>query len=286
MDAKTGADNLGRIVADIPVSERIPEFDVAIEAAVRAGGVIMRIYQGAFEVSTKTDGSPVTEADLASNEVIKEILLPAGHAILSEEDADGSQRLSEDTVWIVDPLDGTSDFVDRTGEFTVMVALVKNGVPILGVIGWPAEETLFVAQKGRGTCKYSEREWKKMSVTAVSELSKCRVVGSRHHLSPREKSFIKSLGINDFTSVGSSLKVAKIASGMAEIYITTTNKMKEWDTAASHCIISEAGGKMTDVSGNAITYNNADVRHLNGILVTNGLVHERVVKDFKAGFVP
>ncbi len=286
MDAKTGADNLGRIVADIPVSERIPEFDVAIEAAVRAGGVIMRIYQGAFEVSTKTDDSPVTEADLASNEVIKEILLPAGHAILSEEDADDSQRLSEDTVWIVDPLDGTSDFVDRTGEFTVMVALVKNGVPILGVIGWPAEQTLFVAQKGLGAYKYSKGTWNRMSVTAVSEISECRAVGSRHHLSLEEKAFVKSLGIDNFTSIGSSLKVAKIASGMAEIYITTTNKMKEWDTAASHCIISEAGGRMTDVSGNGITYNNTDVRHQNGILVTNGLVHERVVKDFKAGLVP
>lgn len=286
MDAKAGADNLGRIIADIPMPGKIPELDIAMEAAVRAGEIIMMIYQKAFEVSIKDDNSPVTEADLASNEVIKEILLPAGHALLSEEDADDSQRLSEDTVWIVDPLDGTSDFVDRTGEFTIMIALVRNGTPILGVIGWPAEKTLFVAQKGQGAYKYSEGRWKKMSVTAVSELSKCRVVGSRHHLSTREKAFIKSLSINDFTSVGSSLKAAKIGSGMAEIYITTTNKMKEWDTAASHCIISEAGGKMTDVSGNIITYNNADVRHLNGILVTNGLVHERVTKDFKASRVP
>lgn len=286
MDAKTGADNLGRIVADIPVSDRIPELGVAVEAAVKAGEAVMKIYNGAFEVSTKADGSPVTEADLASNEVIKEVLRSAGHTVLSEEDADDSQRLSEDTVWVVDPLDGTSDFADRTGEFTVMVALVRNGVPVLGVIGWPAEKTLFVAQKGQGAYRYSKGSWGRMSVSAVSEISECRAVGSRHHLSPEEKAFVKSLGISDFTSIGSSLKVAKIGSGMAEIYITTTNKMKEWDTAASHCIISEAGGRMTDVSGNSITYNNADVRHQNGILVTNGLVHEGVVKDFKAGSVP
>ena len=118
-------------------------------------------------------------------------------------------------------------------------------------------------------------------MTSISELSKCRAVGSRHHLSDREKSFIKKLGIEDFTSIGSSLKVGKISSGEAEAYITTTNKMKEWDSATSYCIILEAGGKMTDMSGNDITYNNKDIFHKNGILVTNGLIHEKIVKEYK-----
>lgn len=93
--------------------------------------------------------------------------------------------------------------------------------------------------------------------------------------------FIKKLGIKDFTSIGSSLKVGKISSGEAEAYITTTNKMKEWDSAASYCLISEAGGKMTDMSGNDITYNNKIVNHQNGILVTNGLIHDKIVEEFK-----
>ena len=93
--------------------------------------------------------------------------------------------------------------------------------------------------------------------------------------------FIKKLGIKDFTSIGSSLKVGKISSGEAEAYITTTNKMKEWDSAASYCLISEAGGKMTDMYGNDITYNNKIVNHQNGILVTNGLIHDKIVKEFK-----
>jgi len=184
-------------------------------------------------------------------------------------------------VWIVDPLDGTSDFIDKTGEFTIMIALIKNKKPILGVIGWPTEKTFFVAQKGSGAFRYSNDEWHKISVTSISELSKCRTVGSRHHLSDREKSFIKKLGIEDFTSIGSSLKVGKISSGEAEAYITTTNKMKEWDSAASYCIISEAGGKMTDMLGNDITYNNKNVFHQNGILVTNGLIHNKIVEEFK-----
>ena len=266
---------------NIPIKDKIPELDVAIKAANEAGDVILDIYQRNFKTSTKKDDSPVTEGDLKSNEVIKEILSQTEHSILSEEDTDDQSRLSKDTLWIVDPLDGTSDFIDKTGEFTIMIALIKNKKPILGVIGWPTEKTLFVAQKGSGAFRHSDGKWDRLSVTKVTEISKCRTVGSRHHLSEKEKSFIKKLGIDDFTSIGSSLKVAKISSGEAEAYITTTNKMKEWDSAASYCIISEAGGKMTDMSGNDITYNNKEVHHKNGILVTNGLVHEKIVEEYK-----
>lgn len=266
---------------DIPILNKIPELDIAIKAAKEAGDAILEIYQKDFEASIKKDDSPITDADLRSNEIIKKILSQTGHTILSEEDKDDHSRLSQEIVWIVDPLDGTSDFIDKTGEFTVMIALIKNKKPILGLIGWPTEKTLFVAQKGCGAFRYSNDEWKKISVTKVSELSKCRAVGSRHHLSEKEKSFIKKLGIRDFTSIGSSLKVGKISSGEAEAYITTTNKMKEWDSAASYCIILEAGGKMTDMLGNDITYNNKEVFHQNGILVTNGLIHEKIIEEFK-----
>jgi len=266
---------------DIPISDRIPELDIAIKAAKEAGDAILEIYQRDFDTHTKNDNSPITEGDLKSNEIIKKILSETEHVILSEEDNDDLSRLSKNMVWIVDPLDGTSDFIDKTGEFTIMIALIKNKKPILGVIGWPTEKTFFVAQKGSGAFRYSNDEWHKISVTSISELSKCRTVGSRHHLSDREKSFIKKLGIEDFTSIGSSLKVGKISSGEAEAYITTTNKMKEWDSAASYCIVSEAGGKMTDMLGNDITYNNKNVFHQNGILVTNGLIHDEIVKEFK-----
>ncbi|MEK6817877.1 MAG: inositol monophosphatase family protein, partial [Thermoproteota archaeon] len=158
---------------------------------------------------------------------------------------------------------------------------IKNKKPIIGVIGWPTEKTIFAAQKGGGAFRFSKGKWEEISVTKVSELSKCKAVGSRHHLSEKEKMFIKKLGIKNFTSIGSSLKVGKISSGEAEAYITTTNKMKEWDSAASYCLISEAGGKMTDMSGNDITYNNKIVNHQNGILVTNGLIHDKIVEEFK-----
>lgn len=266
---------------NIPISNKITELDVALKAANEASKVVLGIYGSNYETSTKRDDSPITEADLKSNAIIKKILSETKLQILSEEDKDDQSRLSKDTIWIVDPLDGTSDFINKTGEFTIMISLVKNKKPILGVIGWPTEQIIFAAQIGNGAYKYSQNEWQEISVSKVSELSKCRVVGSRHHLSEREKLFIEKLGIKDFTSIGSSLKVGKISSGEAEAYITTTNKMKEWDSAASYCIINESGGKMTDMLGNDLTYNNKIVNHQNGILVTNGLIHKKILEEYK-----
>lgn len=266
---------------DSPISDKIPELDIAIAAANKAGEAILEIYKEDFDSNTKTDDSPITEADIKSNEIIKKILSKTQHAILSEEDDDDLDRLSKEIIWIIDPLDGTSDFIDKTGEFTVMIALIKNKKPILGVIGWPTENTLFVAQKGSGAFRFSNGKWGKISVSKVTDLTRCKAVGSRHHLSDKEKLFIKKLGIEDFTSIGSSLKVGKISAGEADAYITTTDKMKEWDSAASYCIVSEAGGKMTDISGNDLTYNNPEVHHLNGIVVTNGLIHDKIIEEFK-----
>ena len=266
---------------NIPISNKIPELDIAVKAAQEASNIILEIYQKDYNTFTKKDDSPVTDADLQSNKIINKILSDTKYSILSEEDTDDQSRLSKDMIWIVDPLDGTSDFIDKTGEFTVMIALIQNRKPILGVIAWPTEKTLFVAQKNCGAFRYSNDKWDKISVTKINELPKCRTVGSRHHLSNKEKNFIQKIGIKDFSSIGSSLKVGKISSGEAEAYITTTNKMKEWDTAASHCIISEAGGKMTDMLGNELTYNNKNVYHENGILVTNGLIHDKILQEFK-----
>ena len=265
----------------VPFTNKLPELEVALEAVIKAGNAILKIYEKDYETSIKKDDSPITEADLKSNEIIKEYLSKTNHKVLSEEDKDDQNRLSEETIWIVDPLDGTSDFIDKTGEFTVMVALVKNKIPILGLISWPTEKTIFMAQKGHGAFRFSKNEWKKIAVTRTAELSQCRAVGSRHHLSEKEKKFIEKLKIKSFTSIGSSLKVGKISSGEAEVYITTTNKMKEWDTAASYCIINEAGGRMTDNFGNDLTYNNEVVNHQNGILVTNGLIHNKILEEFR-----
>ena len=132
---------------NIPISNKIPELDIAVKAAQEASNIILEIYQKDYNTFTKKDDSPVTDADLQSNKIINKILSDTKYSILSEEDTDDQSRLSKDMIWIVDPLDGTSDFIDKTGEFTVMIALIQNRKPILGVIAWPTEKTLFVAQK-------------------------------------------------------------------------------------------------------------------------------------------
>ncbi|MGI0056365.1 MAG: 3'(2'),5'-bisphosphate nucleotidase CysQ family protein [Nitrosarchaeum sp.] len=259
----------------------LPEFKIAQEAAIAGGKEILKVYRKNFSSKVKKDNSPITEADINSNKIIKKILSKTGYSILSEEDKDSKKRLKQKRVWIVDPLDGTTDFVNRTGEFTVMIALVEDKKPILGVIYWPTENILFVAQKDYGAWRFSNHSWKRMRTSKVSDMKKCRAIGSRYHISDVEKVLLDKLYIKKFTSVGSSLKVAQISSGAADVYLTTTNKMKEWDTCASYCLVSEAGGKMTDMLGNDVSYNNQNVIHQNGILVTNGLVHDKIVKEFK-----
>ncbi len=264
----------------IPIIDKMPELDLAIEASLKAGQAIMKIYQTEFQSYTKDDDSPITEADLVSNKIIKEILGKSGHYILSEEDADDEERLEQKTLWIIDPLDGTSDFIDRTGEFTVMISLIWDKNPVLGVINWPDGKKIFAAQKGKGAFRFVNGNWEKISVSNSLELKSSKAVGSRHHLSDKEKELFKKLEIPEFSSIGSSLKVCKISSGEADVYFTYTNKMSEWDSAASNCILTEAGGKMTDMKGEEITYNNKDVKHQNGILATNGKLHQKIIASF------
>ncbi len=268
-------------MGNFPFVSNLPELEIAFQAAIEAGKAVMDVYKKDFSSKQKSDNSPITEADLKSNEIIKRILSKTDHFILSEEDKDDEKRLELNKVWIVDPLDGTTDFVNRTGEFTVMIALVENKKPILGIINWPIEKTLFVAQKNCGSWKFSGDSWEKISVSKTSELNKCRAVGSRHHISEEEKNLLNRLQINQFSSIGSSLKVGKVSSGSAEIYLTTTNKMKEWDTCASYCIVNEAGGRITDMFGRDISYNNKVLNHQDGILVTNGLVHDKIIKEYQ-----
>ena len=281
-------------MAEPPVSSKIEHLDIVIDATIRAGEKIVQIYESDFEVEKKNDNSPVTKADLESNKIIKESLLQTGIPILSEEDVDDKSRIDSDAVWIVDPLDGTQDFVNRTGEFTVMIGLIENHIPVMGLVYVPTKKILYFAERGNGAFCYTGKshwgwkrrfggwdltreKWKKISVRSTNEISKCVALVSRHHLSDKEKKMLDHLNIKNTASVGSSLKVMEIASGRADIYLTSTNKMKQWDTAASYCIISESGGKMTDISGNDLIYNTESVNHENGLLVTNESIHEEVV---------
>ena len=161
-----------------------------------------------------------------------------------------------------------------------MIALVDKHEPILGVIYWPTNDILYVAQKGCGAYKFANDVWEKLTISKRSDLRNCRALGSRHHLSSHEVNFLKLLNIEKFSERGSSLKVTDICSGAADLYFTMTNKIKQWDTCASNCLITEVGGKMTDMLGNELKYNTENIYHDNGILVTNGIIHDIVTERY------
>ena len=261
----------------LPISSNIQYLNDVIDTIILAGEKVREIYESDFQVDTKDDNSPITKADLESNKIIKSYLEKTGLPVLSEEDTDDKSRVASDKIWIVDPLDGTQDFVNKTGEFTVMVGLIENHVPVMGLVYWPTEKKLYFAEKDLGAFCHNSERWTEISVRKIEGFEKSLALVSRHHLSDKEKKMLDHLKIKNTASIGSCLKVMEIASGNADIYLTSTNKMKQWDTAASHCIISEAGGKMTDISGNDLVYNTESVNHENGLLVTNGLIHQETV---------
>ena len=260
-----------------PFPSKTPNLDDVVDAIIQAGEKVREIYDTDFEVNKKDDNSPITKADLESNKILRAVLEKTGIPILSEEDVDDKSRLASEKVWIVDPLDGTQDFVNRTGEFTILVGLVENHVPVMGLVYLPIKKILYFAEKGMGAFCYDLNKWEKISVRKVEKISSCLALVSRHHLSGKEKKILDHLGITNTATVGSTLKVMEISSGRGDAYLTTTNKMSQWDTCASWCIISEAGGKMTDISGNDLIYNKEIVKHENGLLVTNGFIHDVVI---------
>jgi len=272
--------DLNKMLYNFPFNNTLPETELAVRAVKEAGDAVMKIYRHDFTTTFKKDDEPLTEADLKSNDIIKKIIATTDYPILSEESLDDKKRLGCDKIWIVDPLDGTSDFVSKSGEFTIMIALVDKHEPILGVIYWPTNDILYVAQKGGGAHKLVSGVWEKLAISKRLELCNCRALGSRHHLSSHEVNFLKQLNLEKFSERGSSLKVTDICSGTAELYFTLTNKIKQWDTCASNCLITEAGGKMTDMLGNKLEYNTENIYHKNGILVTNGIIHDIITARY------
>ena len=235
-------------------------FKLAIEAAVNAGDAIMGIYERGFNITYKKDSSPLTDADLASNEVINSVLTLTNIPIISEEseEIEYSIRRHWDLCWIVDPLDGTKEFIKRNGEFTVNIALCKEGKPVMGVIYVPFTKEVYygdvLQMKAFKTVVinneigdlYNEN---KEIEPAPKTKSKIRVVASRSHMNPETKAFMTDLD-KDYEEVevvtkGSSLKFCLVAEGKADIYPRFAPTM-EWDTAAGQAICEAVGLEVID----------------------------------------
>lgn len=245
----------------------------AIEAALRAGEEILRIYQTDFSatVQQKEDNSPLTLADTASNEVICTMLREAFPEIpiLSEESATETVPLDAALCWVVDPLDGTREFINKNGQFTVNIGLVREHRVILGVVYVPVSGELFYASAGNGAFKCTGGG-EPQRVRVSDKLEDLVWVGSKSHSSGQEQALIEahSAQILDTIAAGSSLKGTMVAEGRADVYYRFGYTC-EWDTCAMQCVAEEAGGILRQMDGSEMLYNRKNHLNEKGFFIVN-----------------
>jgi 3'(2'), 5'-bisphosphate nucleotidase len=235
-----------------------------VNIARDAGNAILSIYNAGFDIQEKDDKSPLTDADLASHNLILQKLseLTPEIPILSEESAKlpFEERSSWETYWLVDPLDGTREFIKRNGEFTVNIALIHQHRSIIGVINVPVLDVDYYAWENGGCYKAEQKgEAKKISVRKLDESDNAQltVAGSRSHGSEMMQQYMEKLGDVETLSMGSSLKFCLVAEGRADLY-PRLGLTSEWDTAAAHCIVEQAGGYITKTDMTPLEYNTKD----------------------------
>lgn len=231
---------------------------IVVEIARSAAGPILEVYQTDFSVQRKADKSPVTDADLAAHEVIAAGLskLAPRWPVLSEESASipFSHRAHWHYYWLVDPLDGTRDFVNRNDEFSVNIALIERNRPVLGVVLAPVTGICYFAAQGFGAYK-----WIPGTSASPIHVRRCpadrlTVAGSRFHRNPLTDAFIQNLGSTELLVMGSALKSCLVAEGRADVY-PRFGPTSEWDTAAAQCVVEEAGGHLTNTKFEPLRYN-------------------------------
>ncbi|HEY2389123.1 MAG TPA: 3'(2'),5'-bisphosphate nucleotidase CysQ [Candidatus Binatia bacterium] len=252
------------------------ELKTATEAAREAGQILLRHYGGALKVSEKSVDNPVTAADLEANEALKTKILGAfpGDGWLSEETADSDERLKQKRVWIIDPLDGTKEFISEIPEFVVCVALVEDGAPRVAVEYNPVRDELFTAVKGRGAFLNGQV----IHVSKQVDLRHAHVLASRSEEARGEwDPYQEKMHVELTGSV--AYKFALVASGRFDATFTLTPK-NEWDVCAGSLLVAEAGGMVTDPDGRAIRFNNPSTL-LPGLVASNQLLHRSILNTVR-----
>lgn len=232
-----------------------PTVEIGREAAAR----ILEVYNSDFAVTSKEDRSPLTAADMAAHKTICAGLadLTPSVPVLSEESASVpyAERSRWAEYWLVDPLDGTREFVKKNGEFTVNIALVRGHRPVLGVVVVPVRNCAYFACRGHGAFRQDGGELAQAITTRRTDLKKLTAVGSRSHSSELTERFLGNLGKNvEVLHIGSALKLCLVAEGRADVYLRL-GPTSEWDTAAAQCLVEEAGGRVTDLNLEPLAYN-------------------------------
>jgi len=245
------------------------------EIARQAGRRILDIYESDYTVEQKDDQSPLTDADLAAHKTIVEALakLTPEWPILSEESANipFSERSGWSQYWLVDPLDGTREFINRNGEFTVNIALIRGHEAVLGVVHVPVQNTDYYGEISTGA--FVQRPGQAPQSIRVRPLTSgpVRVVGSRSHRGNSLDHYLANLGDHVLVSMGSALKICLVAEGKADVY-PRLGPTSEWDTAAAHAVVTSAGGQVVNVDGNPLRYNTKD-EYLNPFFIVYGDPH-------------
>lgn len=232
--------------------------DPVSELARHAGAAILDVYAGNFDVTNKADSSPLTIADLRSHEIIVKGLsaLTPQIPILSEEASDISfdERKRWNRYWLVDPLDGTKEFVSRNGEFTVNIALIDQHSAVLGAVYVPVKDTLYLGVQQQGAYKQVGSQPRVAIRTSSPANSPLRLVGSRSHRDSTLDQHLSKLEPCEFVAVGSSLKFCLVAEGLADLY-PRFGPTSEWDTAAAQAVVEAAGGAVVTLEGSPLQYN-------------------------------
>lgn len=258
------------------------ELEAAATAAREAGAVILAYYaRGAIAVESKQDASPVTAADREANRVIVDRLRAAfpDDAVLSEELPDDGSRHGKGRVWIVDPLDGTRDFIARTDQFCVHVGLAVDGVPVVGVVLQPTTGALYSAAAGEGAFVETDGGKTPLRVAATIPPDGLRVGITRTAATGSLRTFLTETGLGArAVAMGASVKVMALARGELDAVVNLRPDEQDWDTCAPEAILREAGGTYTDTTGTSFVYNGADITHRRGSVAASAAAHREVLR--------
>ncbi len=260
------------------------ELEIAQKIAFDVSKVILSHYDSDYEVMMKAGEEPVTIADKHASQFIVDALHRAfpKDAIVSEESPLPTDLDQHERIWVIDPIDGTKEFIKHNGEFAVMIGLVQEGHPILGVVYQPVTQMMCWGVEGQGAFMGNGSQKQALHVSQASDLNDLRIATSRSHFSDQLQKLYDDLGLKNVVRCGSlGLKFALIARQLSEIYFNLSNITSCWDTCAPEVILKEAGGRISNLSGTRLTYTFSHVKNRNGVVATNGPIHDYLVEQIQ-----
>jgi 3'(2'), 5'-bisphosphate nucleotidase len=261
------------------------ELEAAVRIALEAAAVVRRFKRAGMTVERKSGDEPVTAADHAANDLIVRRLREAfaADAVLSEEVPDDGARIGQSRVWMVDPIDGTRDFIAGDDGYAVMIGLCVDGRPQVGALALPATGVLYAGTSGGGGWKQlPDGSRSPLRTSTLSAPPGIRLVASKSHRTPDIDAFRRALAIENEINVGSvGVKVGLVADASRDLYVYPGSRTKLWDVCAPEAILLAAGGRFTDVHGNPMVYTGPDLYNRDGIVASNGALHDRVLRTLE-----